>query len=64
MNIHLRIARIKKELSQIELAKRVGITNKYLSQLETGTSNNPSSNVMRKIAYELDETVQNLFFND
>lgn len=64
MNVNLKIARIKKGLTQKELAEKVGITNKYLSQIETGVSNNPSSMVMTNIAKELDQTVQELFFNN
>ncbi|MFL2134183.1 helix-turn-helix transcriptional regulator [Desemzia sp. FAM 24101] len=64
MNVNLKIARLKKQLTQKELAKRVGVTNKYLSQIENGVSNNPSNNLMIKLAKELDCTVQELFFEE
>lgn len=64
MNKHLKMARINTELTQKELAERVGITNKYLSQLERGVSCNPSKQVMERIAKELNGTVQELFFNE
>ncbi len=64
MNHNLKIARIKQNLTQVELAKMVGITNKYLSQLETGKSKNPSKALMEKIARALNCTVQELFFNE
>ncbi|MDI6602008.1 MAG: helix-turn-helix transcriptional regulator [Thermoanaerobacteraceae bacterium] len=64
MNHNLKIARIKNNLTQAELAKKVGITNKYLSQLETGKSKNPSKPLMEKIAKVLNCTVQELFFNE
>ncbi|NLA85351.1 MAG: helix-turn-helix transcriptional regulator [Clostridiales bacterium] len=64
MNYNLKIARIKNNLTQAELAKKVGITNKYLSQLETGKSKNPSKPLMEKIAKCLNCTVQELFFED
>ena len=63
MNQNLKIARIKKNLTQMELAKQVGITNKYLSQIETGVSKNPSKSVMEKIARVLECSVQELFFD-
>ncbi len=64
MNINLKIARIKKSLTQVELAKSVGVTSKYLSQLETGKASNPSKPLMQKIAEALDSTVQELFFSE
>ncbi len=64
MNLNLKIARIKKNLTQVELAERVGVTSKYLSQLETGTAKNPSKSLMEKLAEALDSTVQVLFFSE
>ncbi len=63
MNQNLKIARIRKNLTQMELAKQVGITNKYLSQIETGVSKNPSKSVMEKIVKVLECSVQELFFD-
>lgn len=64
MNINLKVARLKKSLTQKELAKRVGVTNKYLSQLENGISKNPSNKLMVLLANELESTVQELFFEN
>ncbi|WP_094762475.1 helix-turn-helix transcriptional regulator [Intestinimonas massiliensis (ex Afouda et al. 2020)] len=64
MNKQLKMARIDAELTQKQLAERVGVTNKYLSQLECGVSRNPSKQVMERIAKELNKTVQELFFNE
>lgn len=64
MNLNLKFARIRKNLTQAELAEKVGITNKYLSMLETGNATNPSKPVMQKIAEALDIPVQDLFFNE
>ena len=58
----LKIRRIEKDLSQIELAKRVGVTNQSISDYETGRVN-PSFSTMERIARELDSTVDELFFN-
>lgn len=42
--------RLQKKLAQVELAKRSGITQAYLAQLETGARKNPSLLLLRKIA--------------
>ena len=55
------IKRIEKNLSQKELAKRVGITNQSVSDYERGKSN-PSYEVMRRISEELEAPVDELFF--
>ncbi|WP_035051625.1 helix-turn-helix transcriptional regulator [Carnobacterium pleistocenium] len=62
MNINLKVARVKKNLTQKDLAKKVGVTNKYLSQIENGVSNNPSNDLMIRLAKELGCSVQELFF--
>ena len=64
MNKNLKIARIREEYTQKELAANAGITGKYLSQLERGISSNPSKPVMEKIAGALGASVQELFFED
>lgn len=42
--------RNKKDISARELARRSGVSQGYLSQLETGKNNNPTNEVLRKIA--------------
>lgn len=49
----VRQRRIAKELSQEELAERVGISRNYLSQIERGVSTNLSLEVARKLSEEL-----------
>lgn len=61
MNLNLKIARIKAGMTQGELAKKVGVTTRYISCIET-KGNKPSPKVMEKIADALDVTVQDLFF--
>lgn len=63
MNTNLRIARIKCGLTQKELAHRTGITGKYISEIER-KGLKPSPVVMEKIAKCVEETVQELFFNE
>lgn len=59
----LKLIRIKKGLSQIELAKKVELTNQSISDYETGRAN-PSFGVMQRIAKELNSPVDALFFNE
>ena len=51
----LRLTRKLKALSLREVEEKTGISNAYLSQLETGKAENPSPHVLHKLAevYEL-----------
>jgi XRE family transcriptional regulator of biofilm formation len=51
-NIHEN--RIRRGLTLTELAKRAGIAKSYLSNLERNLNQNPSINVMERIAFVLD----------
>ncbi|RDI14793.1 helix-turn-helix transcriptional regulator [Comamonas sp. AG1104] len=46
----LRLLRTYHQLSQIELAKRLGISNSYLSELEKGDGKEPSLELLAKYA--------------
>jgi len=59
--LNLKIERMKRNLSQKELAKKIGITSQAISDYETGRTN-PNYRVMAKIAKELDSSVDELFF--
>lgn len=52
MNIGEKIKELRKErnMSARELARRSGISQGYLSQLETGKNSNPTNEVLNKIA--------------
>lgn len=63
MGINLKIARIKKNLSQEELCKIAKVGRVTLSKLENGEGN-PSRELMLKLSEALDESVQELFFSD
>ena len=52
--------RMELGLSQRALAKRVGVTDAYITQLETRESNNPSLDVLKKLAKALKVTVAEL----
>lgn len=59
----LKIARLKKGYKLgYKFAEKVGISRQYLTMLENGRANNPSMDLMKKIAAELDTTPQELFF--
>jgi len=61
MNLALKIARIRADMTQAELAGKVGVTTKYISCIET-KGNKPSPKVMEKISNAVDASVQDLFF--
>lgn len=63
MGINLKIARLKKDLTQDELCKLADIGRTTLSKLENGEGN-PSRNLMIKLSEILDTTVEDLFFSD
>lgn len=46
----LRLLRTYHQLSQVELAKRLGISNSYLSEIEKGESKEPSLELLSKYA--------------
>ncbi len=52
-----------KGFSQEHLAKIVGISRPYLSEIETGKANNIGGNLMLKIARALGALVEDIFFD-
>lgn len=50
------------EMSVYDLAKKTGISPAYISNLENGQKNNPSKEVMEKLAINLSTSVAELFF--
>lgn len=63
MNRVLKFARINSDLTQKELALRVGVSSKYISILETN-GKIPSPQLMKKISAEVQVSVQQLFFEE
>jgi transcriptional regulator with XRE-family HTH domain len=55
------ILRKKKHLSYGAIAKEAGLTPAYIYMLAKGKRTNPSLDVMRKIAYALNEEVGKVF---
>ena len=60
----VKIARIKKGLTQQELCKIVKASPKKLDEIERGHYEKVTKELMEKIAKALDLTVQELFFSD
>lgn len=56
----IRKLRLERELSQRELADRVGIDFTYLSKIENSKVPPPSNKVIRKLARELDADLEEL----
>lgn len=59
----LKSERTKQGITQKELAKRLKITQQHLCRIENGKSI-PRLDLMKKIAKELNSSVQELFFSD
>lgn len=62
--LKVKIARVRNDRKQYEIAKEVGISSQYLRLIESGKAKNPSKEVMEKLAGALDSTVGELFFSD
>lgn len=52
--------RIAKEYSQRELARRIGISNSSLNDIENGRVSKPDPGILKRIAEELDLSLQQL----
>lgn len=64
MGLNLKIARIKKRLTQKELADVVEVSRDYIASLENGRAKNPSIELMKKLSKALNVPVTELFFNE
>lgn len=53
----IRAARLRVNLSQSELARRLGVTREQIARLETGITKDPRSSTMRALARELGTSV-------
>lgn len=59
----VKVRRTELEKKSTEVAFNVGITREYLRLIEAGKAKNPSIEVMKKLAAELQSDVQTLFFS-
>lgn len=62
MGLSIKMIRIKKGIKQKDLAEKVGVSQQYITGLETGRNDNPTRKVMMAIAKALETDVQTLFF--
>lgn len=62
-NLKLKLARMEKDISQTELAKRVGVTRQTIGMVESGDYN-PTLNLCIQICKVLDKTLNDLFWED
>lgn len=59
----IKLRRIELDKKAITVANNTGISREYLRLIEAGKAKNPSIDVMKKIAIELQSDVQKLFFS-
>ncbi|WP_297517666.1 helix-turn-helix transcriptional regulator [uncultured Clostridium sp.] len=62
-NIKMKMARVEKDVSQEELAKKVGVTRQTISMIESGKYN-PTINLCISICKELGKTLDDLFWEE
>lgn len=62
-NLKMKFARMEKDMSQIELAKRVGVTRQTIGMIETGDYN-PTLKLCIAICKELGKTLNDLFWEE
>ncbi len=62
--MNVKIARIKKNLTQKELAKLVGISNVTIVKIEKGDFDNIKFGTLKKISEVLNSTVEELFLSE
>ena len=60
-NLKIKIARMEKNISQIDLAKAVGVTRQTIGMIESGDYN-PSLKLCISICKVLDKTLNDLFW--
>ena len=62
-NVRLKMARIEHDLSQVELAKKVGVTRQTIGLIELGKYN-PTLSVCVAICKTLNKTLDDLFWEE
>ncbi len=63
MNERMRQARMNKNLSQAELAKRIGVSRQTINMIEN-SGYNPTIELCIRICKELELTLNDLFWED
>ena len=62
-NLKMKFARIEQDISQIELANRIGVTRQTIGMIEAGDYN-PSLKLCIAICKELGKTLDDLFWEE
>ncbi len=62
-NLKMKLARVAMDLSQEELAKKVGVTRQTINMIEKGDYN-PSLNLCIEICKALNKSLNDLFWED
>lgn len=62
-NIRMKVARMEKNLSQTQLAERIGVTRQTIGMIEAGDFN-PSLKLCVAICKELGKTLDDLFWEE
>ncbi len=62
-NLKMKFARMEKDISQIELAKRVGVTRQTIGMIEAGDYN-PTLKLCIAICKELGKTLNDIFWEE
>jgi putative transcriptional regulator len=62
-NIKLKIARVERELSQEQLALKIGVTRQTIGMIEAGNYN-PTLNLCLAICRVLNKTLDDLFWEE
>ena len=62
-NMKLKIARIERELSQEQLAVKIGVTRQTIGMIEAGNYN-PTLNLCLAICKALNKTLDDLFWEE
>lgn len=62
-NKKLKLARVEKDLSQAELAEKVGVTRQTIGLIEAG-GYNPTLNLCIAICKALDKTLDQVFWEE
>lgn len=62
-NIALKLARTKKDMTQKDLAEKIGVSRQTINAIEKGEYN-PTIKLCLKICWALDTTLDELFWED
>lgn len=62
-NLKMKLARIEQDISQTDLAKRIGVTRQTIGMIESGDYN-PTLKLCLAICKELGKTLDELFWEE